>query len=73
MTKERTLKKEADNIYNTRGRLLTGYDYRRQAWAIDGYYISCNHPGDMDCNCYGKIHKGEKTRGNLCTIKIIKW
>lgn len=36
------------------------YDYKNQAWVIDGKYVACNHPADMDCNCYGKVHAGEE-------------
>lgn len=36
------------------------YDYKVQAWVIAGLYQRCNHPADMDCQCYGKIHAGEK-------------
>jgi len=48
------------------GRLINGYDYRNQAWVIDGKYERCGHPETMDCNCYGKDHEGEDTkRGDL--------
>lgn len=36
------------------------YDYENQAWMINGHYVSCNHPEDMHCSCYGKLHAGEK-------------
>lgn len=35
------------------------YDYKNQAWIIDGVYVSCAHPPDMNCHCYGKVHAGE--------------
>lgn len=35
------------------------YDYANQAWVIDGIYQACNHPKEMDCNCYGTEHAGE--------------
>ena len=35
------------------------YDYKNQAWVVDGKYIRCGHPDSMDCNCYGKLHEGE--------------
>ena len=44
------------------GRLINGYDYDNQAWALDGKYVRCGHPEDMDCGCYGKEHEGEKTQ-----------
>jgi len=42
-------------------RLLNGYDYDNQAWVIDGLYVRCGHPENMDCGCYGKRHEGEQT------------
>lgn len=48
------------------------YDYKNQAWVIDGKYVSCNHPDPgtpvpgiapdavfEGCSCYGKLHAGE--------------
>ena len=37
---------------------MTGYDYDRQAWVINGVYVTCGHPDA--CSCYGKAHAGEK-------------
>ena len=42
-------------------RLINGYDYDNQAWVIDGKYVRCGHPENMDCGCYGKEHEGEQT------------
>lgn len=42
-------------------RLLDGFDYDKQAWVVNGQYIRCGHPEDMNCQCYGRIHEGEKT------------
>jgi hypothetical protein len=39
---------------------LNGYDYDNQAWYMNGVYVRCGHPEDMDCGCYGKLHQGEK-------------
>jgi hypothetical protein len=39
---------------------LTQYDYDKQCWIVDGLYTSCNHPDSMNCNCYGRLHQGEK-------------
>ena len=36
------------------------FDYKNQAWIINGYYVPCNHPATMDCSCYGKLNAGEK-------------
>lgn len=38
------------------------YDYINQAWIIDGIYQACNHPEEMNCNCYGKLNKGKKAQ-----------
>ena len=35
------------------------YDYEHQAWLVDGKYIKCGHPDEMNCTCYGKLHEGE--------------
>ena len=39
---------------------LDGYDYENQAWYQNGVYVRCGHPGSMDCECYGKLHEGQK-------------
>src|ERR1700686_2176809 len=36
------------------------YDYRNQAWLLDGKYVSCSHPAEMDCKCFGRVHSGEE-------------
>lgn len=33
------------------------YDYRNQAWVVNGLYEDCGHP--FECGCYGRIHSGE--------------
>ena len=33
------------------------YDYTRQAWVLNGVYVTCGHT--TACNCYGKAHAGE--------------
>lgn len=36
------------------------YDYEKQAWiGADGRYLSCAHPREMNCQCYGRLHYGE--------------
>lgn len=34
-----------------------GYDYRHQAWVVDGRYVECGH--GKPCDCYGTKHHGE--------------
>jgi len=41
---------------------LDGYDYTNQAWYQNGVYVPCGHPDMMACDCYGKVHAGEKVR-----------
>lgn len=36
------------------------FDYPRQAWVLNGRYIKCGHPDEMNCTCYGKLHEGEE-------------
>lgn len=36
------------------------YDYDKQVWIKDGVYQDCGHPAEMNCDCYGRIHKGEQ-------------
>jgi hypothetical protein len=35
------------------------YDYKHQAWMIEGVYQACDHPVMLQCICYGRIHAGE--------------
>jgi hypothetical protein len=37
-----------------------GFDYRNQAWIESGFYTRCGHPDAMQCDCYGRIHEGER-------------
>jgi len=37
-----------------------GFDYDVQAWYAGGVYVRCGHPDAMACQCYGRIHEGEK-------------
>lgn len=41
------------------GLLFDGYDYENQSWIVEGKYIRCGHPEEMDCECFGKIHEGQ--------------
>lgn len=43
-------------------RLVNGFDYKNQAWVINGIYQDCNHPQDMGCSCYGRLHKGQQAQ-----------
>lgn len=43
---------------------INGYDYRNQAWVVDGRYVACSHPASMKCNCYGTVHAGELLAAN---------
>jgi hypothetical protein len=39
------------------------YDYDRQAWTLDGLYVKCGHVPEMQCQCYGRLHAGERAPG----------
>ena len=39
---------------------VNGFDYRNQAWVVDGRYKRCGHSVLMPgCVCYGRLHEGE--------------
>ena len=40
------------------------FDYVNQAWIVNGHYIRCGHPDNMQCDCYGRLHQGELARTN---------
>lgn len=41
----------------------TIYDYKRQAWTLDGLYVKCGHAEEFRCRCYGRLHEGERAPG----------
>lgn len=43
------------------GKLVNGYDYKNQAWVVDGVYVDCGHPQSMECACFGRVNKGMQT------------
>lgn len=63
------------NEYTNTGRLINGYDYDNQAWVIDGRYVRCGHPEDMNCGCYGREYEGEETKMGRNKMKqlLSKW
>lgn len=54
------------------GRLINGYDYNNQAWVVNGVYVTCDHPINMSCGCYGRDHQGQKTITDHTTLKMLK-
>ena len=45
------------------------YNYRRQAWIVDGRYLPCAHL--FACACFGRRHVGERAPvhlGGSCTL-----
>jgi len=50
------------NNETVKGRLMSGFDYKNQAWVKNGLYVRCGHPENVNCNCYGKRHEGEPTK-----------
>ena len=53
------------------GRLWNGYDYTNQAWVLEGRYVRCGHPEEMNCGCYGKEHKNDTTRVIINVAELI--
>jgi hypothetical protein len=39
---------------------ITGFDYTNQAWVQNGRYLRCGHPTEMECDCFGRTHQGER-------------
>jgi hypothetical protein len=56
------MSRTSNDIY-INGLLVSGYDYTRQAWVVNGVYVRCGHgtrPGfEVECQCYGRLHEGE--------------
>ena len=40
------------------------FDYAHQAWTFNGRYVRCGHPDSMNCDCYGKLHQGQRADVN---------
>ena len=36
------------------------FDYENQVWIKGGRYRDCGHPKHMNCECFGRNHKGER-------------
>jgi hypothetical protein len=53
------MSRTSNDEFDENGRLINGYDYAKQAWVLNGRYVRCGHPDNMDCKCYGRIHEGE--------------
>lgn len=42
---------------------INGYDYKNQAWVVNGRYYPCGHAGtEWPCDCFGRKHSGELVR-----------
>lgn len=35
------------------------YDYKNQVWIVNGRYSDCGHKPDLNCKCFGRLHKNE--------------
>lgn len=46
--------------YYCKDKAKYSFDYDKQVWIIDGKYLDCNHPREMECNCYGREHAGKQ-------------
>ena len=60
--------RESNDQYQGK-RLINGYDYKKQAWVINGKYVDCGHPEDMACKCYGREHEGNEA--GFISIKLL--
>ena len=45
--------------YYSKDKTKLSYDYEKQVWIKDGKYQNCGHKAEMNCGCYGRIHKNE--------------
>ena len=36
------------------------FNYKYQAWVRYGIFVRCGHKEAMNCQCYGRIHEGER-------------
>lgn len=41
---------------------VNGYDYRNQAWVVEGKYVACGH--GKPCDCFGTVHAGKPVADN---------
>ncbi len=42
------------------------YDYDKQSYVRHGRWVDCGHPEAMECECYGRLHHGERlTPGDI--------
>lgn len=58
------MSRTSEDVY-VNGQLVNGFDYTRQAWVIDGFYVRCGHPDSMNCRCYGREHEGEPSQETI--------
>lgn len=35
------------------------FDFLHQAWVVNGVYADCGHLFPENCQCYGRLHRGE--------------
>ncbi len=41
------------------------FDFKNQAWIVDGVYSRCGHDESTACRCFGKVHAGEVVPADL--------
>lgn len=46
--------------FTVKAQTSTQYDYKNQAWVVDGKYADCAHPQAMNCGCFGRVNKGKE-------------
>ena len=47
-------------LYYSKDKSDYSFDYENQVWIKGGRYQDCGHPKHMNCECFGRKHKGEK-------------
>lgn len=35
------------------------FDYKNQVWVVNGKYVDCGHPSEMNCECFGRLYADE--------------
>lgn len=58
----------SEDVY-VNGQLVNGFDYTRQAWVVDGFYVRCAHPESMTCGCYGRTHEGQPSQETIAEVR----
>ena len=47
-------------IYIDEDKKRYSYDYENQVWIVNDKYQDYRHSQEMDCRCFGRLHKDEE-------------